>query len=195
MAKEFPKLIDVDDSMLLVIDVQDVFLAKLAPAMAEQVVERIRWLIQVAEWVTVPIVLTAEDVPKHGATTVRIKDVVPAEAPELNKVIFGLAQQPDILQVVQRLGRKTAVLVGLETDVCVQHSAFGLMQLGYTVVAVVDATASPESGHELGLARMRDAGVVMVSAKGLFYEWSRDIAKIGEILQSNRIHRPKGLLL
>jgi nicotinamidase-related amidase len=195
MAKDFPKLIDVDDSMLLVIDVQDVFLAKLAPAMAEQVVERIRWLIQVAEWFTVPIVLTAEDVPKHGATTVRIKDVIPAETPELNKVIFGLAQQPDILQVVQCLGRKTAVLVGLETDVCVQHSAFGLMQLGYTVVAVVDATASPESGHELGLARMRDAGVVMVSAKGLFYEWSRDIVKIGEILQSNRIDRPKGLLL
>ena len=163
--------------------------------MAEQVVERIRWLIQVAEWFTVPIVLTAEDVPRHGATTVRIKDVIAAGTPELNKVIFGLAQQPDILQVVQCLGRKTAVLVGLETDVCVQHSAFGLMQLGYTVVAVVDATASPESGHDLGLARMRDAGVVMVSAKGLFYEWSRDIAKIGEILQSNRIDRPKGLLL
>jgi nicotinamidase-related amidase len=195
MAKDFPKLIDVEDSMLLVIDVQDVFLDKLAPAMAEQVVERIRWLIQVAEWFTVPIVLTAEDVPKHGATTVRIKDVIAAGTPELNKVIFGLAQQPDILQVVQCLGRKTAVLVGLETDVCVQHSAFGLMQLGYTVVVVVDATASPESGHELGLARMRDAGVVMVSAKGLFYEWSRDIAKIAEILQSNRIDRPKGLLL
>jgi hypothetical protein len=131
---------------------------------------------------------------KEG-TSMRIKDVIPAGTPELNKVIFGLAQQPDILQVVQGLGRKTAVLVGLETDVCVQHSAFGLMQLGYTVVAVVDATASPESGHDLGLARMRDAGVVMVSAKGLFYEWSRDIAKIGEILQSNRIDRPKGLLL
>ena len=38
---------------------------------------------------------------------------------------------------------------------------------------MLDATASPGDGHELGLERLRGAGVPLVSAKGVFTEWVR----------------------
>src|SRR5271166_3239100 len=125
-------LLDVQDSCLIVIDVQDRFLGKLDASIANGVVERIRWLVQVAGSFKIPIIVTAEDVESNGPTTARIRDVLPRDADEFNKVIFGLAGQPEILQKVQATGKKTAILVGLETDICVQHSAFGLAELGYT---------------------------------------------------------------
>jgi hypothetical protein len=110
-------------------------------------------------------------------------------------MIFGLADQPDILAAVARTGRKTAVLVGLETDVCIAHSALGLLQQGYNVVAVSDATASPGSGQMIGLERMRRAGVLLVTVKSLYYEWLRTVTADDEFRANfeREIRLPKGV--
>ena len=92
-------------------------------------------------------------------------------------MIFGLTAQPDILGAVQQTGRKTAILIGYETDVCIAHSALGLMDLGYRVAVVANATGSPGDAHQIGLERIRDAGGIIVSAKSLFYEWVRTVEK------------------
>jgi nicotinamidase-related amidase len=110
-----------------------------------------------------------------GGLVLSIAEKLPEKTVVYNKMVFGLADQPDILAAVEKIGRKTAVLVGLETDVCIAHSALGLLQKGYQVVAVSDATASPDSGHEIGLERMRRAGIVLVTVKSLYYEWLRTV--------------------
>jgi hypothetical protein len=113
---------------------------------------------------------------KLGGLVPPIAEKLPAGSTVYNKMIFGLADQPDILAAVARTGRKTAVLVGLETDVCIAHSALGLLQQGYNVVVVSDATASPGSGHTIGLERLRRANVLLVTGKSLYYEWLRSVA-------------------
>jgi nicotinamidase-related amidase len=168
-------LIDVDDCLLIVIDVQEAFLRKLPEAESELLVNRIGWLVQVAGKLGVPIIGTAEDMSKLGSLVLPILEKLP-EGAVYNKMIFGLVDQSDILAAVDKTGRKTAVLVGLETDVCIAHSALGLLQKGYNVVAVTDATASPEEGHAIGLERMKRAGVLLVSVKSLYYEWLRTVA-------------------
>ncbi len=188
-------LLDVQDSLLIVVDVQDLFLKRLDGSIAKRVVERIRWLVKVAESFKIPIIVTAEDIERNGPTTGLIRDVLPRDAADLNKVIFGLAGQPEILQNVQATRKKTVILVGFETDVCVQHSAFGLAQLGYKVAVVADATASPETGHEIGIQRMRSAGIEIVSCKSLFYEWTRDLATTDRILGEHGLEPPEGLQL
>ncbi len=89
-------------------------------------------------------------------------------APDIDKMTFGLAAQTTVIAAIRATGRKTAVLVGLETDVCVQQSALGLAELGYFVVAVIDAVASPGADHQIGLDRMQCAGITMASCKSLF---------------------------
>jgi nicotinamidase-related amidase len=93
----------------------------------------------------------------------------------LAKAVFGLAGVPEILAAVEAGGRRTAVLVGAETDVCVAQSAIGLLDRGFRVVVVTDATFSPGSMHELGLRRVREAGAELDHAKGVYYEWIRTL--------------------
>jgi len=97
-------------------------------------------------------------------------------------VVGGLAEDHEIISAVKAMGRKTAVLVGLETDVCIAHSAIGLIQRGYQVAVVADATASSDTGHAIGLERMRRAGVLVLSVKSLYYEWTRTVDRDKEFL-------------
>jgi nicotinamidase-related amidase len=168
-------LIDVQDSVLVAIDVQAAFLEKLPPEERQMLLDRICWLIRVAACLDVPLVVTAEDIPRLGGVHVQVARALPPGAPVYNKMTFGLAAEPEILGAIERTGRRTAVLVGLETDVCVAHSAIGLLQKGYQVVVVADATRSPGTGHAFGLERIRGAGALVLGFKGLYYEWQRTV--------------------
>jgi nicotinamidase-related amidase len=173
-----PALLDVDDSLLIVIDVQAAFLGKLPPDDGERLLGRICWLVRVAHYLEVPLVVTAEDVPSLGSVHPQVAEALPPSAQVYNKMSFGLAADPVILAAIGRTGRKTAVLVGLETDVCVAQSAIGLLQHGYCVAAVADATGSPGTGHAFGLERMRASGALILGLKGLHYEWQRTVERV-----------------
>ena len=70
-------LLDASDSVLLVIDVQDPFLHKVGTPIANRVVERIQWLVVLARWMEIPVVVTAEDISVCGLTTEPIRKVLP----------------------------------------------------------------------------------------------------------------------
>jgi nicotinamidase-related amidase len=170
-------LIDVEDSLLVAIDVQRAFLKKLLPADRQPLLDRICWLIRAAVCLNVPLVVTAEDVTDLGSIDPQVARALPPGTPIHNKMAYGLAADPASLSVIEGTGRKTAILIGLETDVCVAHSAIGLRQGGYQVVVLADATGSPGTGHALGLDRIRGAGALVMATKGLFYEWLRTVER------------------
>jgi hypothetical protein len=138
----------------------------------------VAWLAGVATALGIPVTFTEEDAPRNGPTDPAVLVRAPG-APVFAKHVFGLADQPDILAAltvgVDR--RRTVVLAGLETDVCVTHSALGLLDRGCRVAVVADATFAPGAMHEHGLARMRGAGVMLLHAKGVYYEWVRTLAE------------------
>jgi nicotinamidase-related amidase len=178
MAAMNDSLIDSNDSVLIVIDVQAEFLNKLPATESETLTQQIGWLIGVAKWLNIPLVVTAEDIPKLGSISPEIERVLPSGTPVYNKMTFGLAAEPTILTAVARTARKTAVLIGLETDVCVAQSAIGLIEQGYRVIAIADATGSPGTAHEFGLERIRGAGGLVMNVKSLFYEWMRKVERV-----------------
>jgi nicotinamidase-related amidase len=171
-------LLDRGDSVLIVIDAQPGFSGRddEAARAATHTREVAAWLVGVAASLDIPVVVTEEDAAANGPTDPRIAGRLPPGTPVLDKGAFGLAGAPEILETVEGTGRRTAVLVGAETDVCVAQSAIGLLDAGFRVVAVSDATFSPGPMHEHGLARMRDAGVEIHHAKGVYYEWVRTLA-------------------
>ncbi len=170
-------LIDVDDSVLIIIDVQPPFLDKLPREDSRLLRNRICWLIGVAGWLHVPLVVTAEDIAREGGVDPQVVRAMPIGFPMHNKMVFDLAADPAILAAVTQTGRKTAVLVGLETDVCIAHSALGLLRQGYRVAVVADATGSPGTAHGVGLERVANAGALLTSVKSLFYEWIRTVER------------------
>jgi len=167
------RLLERDDSVLIVVDVQPGFFGGLGES--ADVVARIRWLVGVAAALGVPVVVTEEEPDKNGRTDAGIVEVLPSGTPVLTKPVFGLADVPEILGTVTSTGRQTAVLVGAETDVCVAHSALGLLDRGLRVAVVSDATYSPGSMQDHGLRRVAEAGGVITHAKGVYYEWMRTV--------------------
>jgi nicotinamidase-related amidase len=191
------RLLDVDDSVLCVVDVQPGFLDKIGrPDDREPFLQRVVWVTALATALAVPIVITEEESDHNGPTPREVTERLPDRTPRYPKPTFGLADVPEILAAVDATGRRTAVIVGMETDVCVVHSALGLLDREYRVVVVRDAVLAPGDAHTDGLERMRAAGVTMIGAKGLFYEWVRTVEgarKVGDAMESVPV--PDGLIL
>jgi len=171
------RLLSRDASLLVVIDAQPSFYGDPgppSPALAETL-DRIAWIVAVAAALDVPVIVTEEDVARNGPTAAPILAAAPAGTSVFAKVVFGAADQPDILAAIEATRRQTAVIVGLETDVCVAHTALGLLDRDYRVVVVDDATHAPDRTHAAGLRRAIAGGAELIHAKGVYYEWLRTL--------------------
>jgi nicotinamidase-related amidase len=195
MAQIAGGLIERERSCLIVVDVQQYFLDKLPLHDRGPLVQRMAWLMRVARALDIPIVATAEDVERNGPLVPDLAGLLPPEIAVFNKMIFGLMSQADIRAAVAATGRDCFVLVGLETDVCIAHSALGLAAAGHRVVVIDDACASPPPHHDHGLRRLRDAGITVTSVKGLYYEWVRDLATYHWLKPQLNVALPEGLTL
>jgi hypothetical protein len=61
---------------------------------------------------------------------------------------------------------------------------------------VQDAVASPGAAHQAGLDRMRALGVELLTVKGLFYEWTRTVARADAFLAARAdLPAPSGSVL
>lgn len=175
-------LIERDDSVLVVIDLQPHFWGDRLGAEDRQrvadVAARAAWLAAAATAWGIPAVVTEEAPDRKGPTDEAVLSGLPSGTPVLTKPVFGLAACPDIMAAIRATGRRTAVLAGSETDVCVTHSAVGLGEAGYRTVVVTDAVFSPFGAHRPGLQRLRDLGVELVHCKGVYYDWARTLADV-----------------
>jgi nicotinamidase-related amidase len=169
-------LLDPDDSVLVLVDVQEGFVERVEPERPDGVVERIAFLVRSARFCGVPVIATVESPEDWGGLHPALASVV-GDAPVIRKQVFGLADDQQVWPAVESTGRRTVVLTGLETDVCVAQSALGLLDRGLRVVVVEDAVASPGTAHAAGLERMRGAGAIAVVAKQLHYEWMRTVER------------------
>lgn len=188
-------LVERDRSCLLVIDVQQNFLAKLPLHERGPLVARMAWLMKVARSLDIPVIATAEDMARNGPLVPELTAELPSGAKVFDKMIFGLMDQADIRAAVTASKRDQFVLAGMETDVCIAHSAMGLQAAGHRAIVIDDACHSPPPHHEHGLRRLRDAGVAVTSIKGLFYEWARDLETLRRIKPRMNEPLPPGLTL
>jgi nicotinamidase-related amidase len=193
-------LIRRDASALLVIDTQEGFYPAdrrdIDRAAFSLVVDRVAWVTALARALGVPVVVTEEDPATNGPTAPRVLARVPTAAAVLPKPIFAAADNPEIDAAIAATGRSTIVLAGLETDVCVAHSALSLRERGYHVAAVSDALYSPGEAHRHGLDRLRSEGVQLLSAKELLYDWARTLADVRALVRDHpELDPPPGFSL
>lgn len=179
----------IHDSCLLVVDMQCDFYGPERDDVDRDVLDSVfrtgAWVAAVAAALGVPTVVTEEDADTNGPTTAVVTERLHESAQVLPKRAFAAPDNPQILAAIESTGAPATVLVGMETDVCVAHSALRLQALGKRVVAVHDALYSPGAAHANGLGRMRAAGVELLSAKELLYDW---LPTLDEIRAFRRKH-------
>jgi nicotinamidase-related amidase len=178
------RLVDADESVLLVVDVQEGFVAQLEDEQRDGLIDRISFVIESAKWAGVPVLATLETPEELGGWHPELEHRHP-DTPILDKQVFGLADDPAVFAAVKDTGRQTVVLVGLQTDVCIAHSALSLLSNGFEVVCLADCVASPGAPHGFGLDRMRAANVPMLCARQLHYEWIRTVAAYKRFVEAH----------
>ncbi|MBI4208268.1 MAG: hydrolase [Deltaproteobacteria bacterium] len=160
------------ESVLVVIDVQEKLSNAMNPAEMKCVTESIVRSIEGAHTLRVPVLVT-EQYPKGlGPTLPPIQQAL-GEAPVLEKVVFSCCGAPNFLERLKQTKANTAVLVGMETHVCVLQTALDLLQKGYHVQILADAviSRSPEN-KRIGLDLMREAGAVVSSVETVLFQWT-----------------------
>ena len=85
--------------------------------------------------------------------------------------------QADFVKAVEATGRKTLVMAGVWTSVCVAFPALQAKADGYKVYAVMDASVTSARCVDATLARMTQAGMIPVTTNTILSEshrtWNR----------------------
>ena len=162
-------LIRAHDSALVVIDMQE----RLVPAMMApaRTIKNTRLLLQAVEKTDVPALLSEQYPQGLGPTITEIQKAA-SSARVLPKMHFSCMEDPEFAKAFKSLGRRQAILTGMEAHICVVQTAASLVEEGYEVFVVSDATASRTLESEKAcLARLNAAGVSIVTTEMVIFEW------------------------
>jgi len=172
-----PKL-DRGRAALVVVDVQEGF-RKAIPEF-EQVAGSVAKLVQGAEAMGVPVIVT-EQYPKGlGETVPEVAEHLPDGVRRAEKLRFS-AVEADGFDLD---GRDQALVCGIEAHVCVNQTVLDLIDEDVEVHVVGDAVGSrTEQNRELGLHKAERSGAVLTSVETALFELLRgsDAAEFKEV--------------
>ena len=160
-------LIRAEDSALVVIDMQE----RLVPAMQApaRTIRNTRTLMTGASELGVPIVMTEQYPDGLGRT---VPELATEGATVLPKMHFSCMEEPSFAEHFRALGRKQAVIAGMEAHICVVQTAASMIEEGYEVFVVSDATASRTLESEQAcIARLNAYGAGIVTTEMVIFEW------------------------
>jgi nicotinamidase-related amidase len=161
-----------NNSLLLVIDVQERLLPAIAQESNVDIVANTRLLLQSARLFDVPIVVS-EQYPKGlGPTVSPIAEVLDGHQP-IAKTEFSCAQNNALQSQVTSHNRSHLVLCGIEAHVCVLQTALDYLTEGFRLHVVSDGVGSrTESNRQIGLGVIEQAGGVITSAETVAFQWA-----------------------
>lgn len=168
------RVLHPEQSALVVIDIQE----KLLPPIfnRELLVRNAQLLVRLAGVLDLPVLVTTQYARGLGQTVAGVASAL-AELPvpprALDKTEFGCFGNPQFCAATRALpGKRTTLLLcGMEAHICVLQTALGALNEGYIVHVAADAIGSrSEQNWNLGLERMRAAGVVISSTEMMIYE-------------------------
>lgn len=157
--------LEKDRTALVVIDVQEGF-RKAIPDF-EHVAKATATLIQGAEAIGIPVVVT-EQYPKGlGETAHEVAQHLPDGTRPLEKVVFSAADADGF----DLGGRDQALVCGIETHVCVNQTALDLLADGVDVQVAEDAVGSrTDENKRVGLQKMERSGAEITSVETALFE-------------------------
>jgi nicotinamidase-related amidase len=162
-----PTQMSAKDTGLLVIDVQQKLMVRIPPA--EVLTRNIAFLVDCARALDMPVQITEQYPRGLGPTVPELAQRLPQRP---DKVAFSCCAVPSVVEKFRSEARPKVLLTGIESHVCVLHTALDLLALDFRVFVAVDAVASRYAvDHEFALRRMQDAGCILTTAETAAFEW------------------------
>lgn len=160
--------IDRNDSVLVVIDFQE----KLMPAIKanDELEKAVVKLIKGCRVLNVPIIVTQQYTKGLGETLPSIKEAL-GEFEPVEKTYFSCCGEPTYMEALEKTGKKTVIIAGIEAHICVQQTVLDLLEKGYKVFIVHDCIGSRNNNDKKYAGRrMTDSGAIGTTYESVLFE-------------------------
>jgi nicotinamidase-related amidase len=162
-----PPRMSTADTALLVIDMQEKLLPKIAGV--DHLVLNLSFLLKAARLVGIPVLAT-EQYPKGLGGT--LPSLLPHLPVRWEKTGFSCCAAPEVLSTLGRDARIKVLLTGIETHVCVLHTALDLLARDFHVFLAVDTLGARYAiDHETALKRLEREGAILTTCETAVFEW------------------------
>jgi nicotinamidase-related amidase len=188
-------LIDPSDTLILLLDHQSGLFQVVKDISVAELRANVSMLAKLATLLKIPVITTAsEPGGPNGPLMPEIHQFAPHAVFVPRKGEVNAWDNEDFVKTVRATGRKTLIMAGVWTSVCVMFPALDAKAAGFKVYAVMDASGDPtEFASRTTLARFTQAGVVPTSANAVLCEihrtWNRpeaaELAKLYTMVAPN----------
>ncbi|MBL7998316.1 MAG: isochorismatase family protein [Candidatus Kapabacteria bacterium] len=121
----------------------------------------------------VPMIISEQYTKGLGETVSALVETFNDYTP-MEKSAFSCYDDTAIRSAIEQSDRKTIILYGIESHVCVLQTAIDLRAHNYSVVVVADAVSSRHAADkDFALRRMQHEGVMLASTESLLFEICR----------------------
>jgi len=162
-----PELMSADDTVLLVVDVQQKLIG-LIPDHA-RIVWNIRRLLDGAKILGVPAIGTEQYPQGLGPT---VESLAQRLGPMHAKVAFSCCGCDEFSAALIQHDRPRVLVVGIEAHVCVQQTVLDLLSARYRVYVAADAIGARDPlDRDFALRRMETSGAIITTTEAALFEW------------------------
>ncbi len=175
-----PYLCNAEDSILIIVDMQD----RLSAAMSNDELESVQAnsirLIETAGILNIPILLTEQYPQGLGPTCTELTETLTESTSAFDKTGFSCCSADGFSRKLNDSQRNQVILTGQEAHVCVLQTALELLSMGFQVFVVEDAVISRKTAHKLNaLQRMLHHGITITNHESVLFEWLKDASHPG----------------
>jgi len=172
-------LFDPSDIVFLLLDHQSGLFQVVKDIPVADLRRNVEMLAKLATLLNIPVITTAsEPNGPNGPLMPEIEQYAPHAQYVARKGEVNAWDNADFVEAVRATGRKTLVMAGVWTSVCVMFPALDARAAGYDVYAVIDASGDPsEMASRTTLARFVQGGVVPTSTNAVLCEAHRTWAR------------------
>src|SRR6201988_2898608 len=181
-------LLDPTDTLFLLLDHQSGLFQIVKDITVTELRANTTSLAKLAALQQIPVITTASvpDGP-NGPLMPEIHQAAPHAVYVPRKGEVNAWDNALFVETVRKTGKKTLIIAGVWTSVCVMFPALDAKAAGFKVYTVMDASGDPsEFASRVSLARFAQAGVIPTSANAVICEvhrtWNRpDAADLAEL--------------
>jgi nicotinamidase-related amidase len=188
-------LLDISDTVFLLLDHQAGLFQTVKDIDVAELRRNTIMLAKLATLLKIPVITTAsEPGGTNGPLMPEIHEFAPHAVYVPRKGEVNAWDNEDFVKTVNGTGRRTLVMAGVWTSVCVMFPALDAKAAGFKVYAVTDASGDPsELASRTTLARLAQGGVIPTSTNAVLSEthrtWNRpeaaELAKLYGLVSPN----------
>jgi nicotinamidase-related amidase len=188
-------LMDPSDTLILLLDHQSGLFQTVKDIPVADLRRNVEMIAKLATLLNIPVITTAsEPAGTNGPLMPEIHHYAPHAVYVPRKGEVNAWDNEDFVAQVRETGRKTLIMAGVWTSVCVMFPALDARAAGYDVYAVIDASGDPsEMASRVSLARFAQGGIKPTTTNSILSElhrtWARpeaaDLAQLYGLVSPN----------